>query len=112
MSVPMLNHRLTLEAPVRVSDGAGGFSETWSSVGVLWAELVSRSGSESVQSGAPISKAGYKITVRTAPVGDAARPVAQQRFRDGERIFAIQAVVDRDTRSRYLTCFANEEVVT
>ncbi|MFT7254059.1 MAG: head-tail adaptor, partial [Paracoccaceae bacterium] len=35
---PDLSRRLTLEAAVRLPDGAGGFSETWEPLGHIWAE--------------------------------------------------------------------------
>ena len=44
MSSPRLNRKLVLEAPERVSDGAGGFSEAWVPLGVLWAEIAARTG--------------------------------------------------------------------
>ncbi|AXI47042.1 phage tail protein [Sulfitobacter sp. SK012] len=111
MSSPRLNRKLVLEAPERVSDGAGGFSEAWVPLGILWADIATRTGRETAQSGAPVSRVGYKIVVRGTPYGAPDRPLPQQRFRDGARLFTIQAVADRDPEGRYLTCFAEEEVV-
>lgn len=111
MNVPALNRVLVLEAPERVSDGAGGYVEGWIVLGTLWAEITARTGRETAHVGAPISRVGYKIVVRGAPVGTAARPKPQQRLRDGERVFVIQAVAERDPEGRYLTCFADEEEV-
>lgn len=112
MSMPRLNHQMTLQSPMHQSDGAGGFTETWTAVGQMWVELVGGTGRESVQGDAPVSKGSFKITVRGAPMDDPQRPLAQQRFVSGSRIFAIQAVVERDAEGRYLTCFVNEEVAT
>lgn len=105
-----LNRRLILEAPERLADGAGGFSEGWVPLGVLWAEVVARTGREKQGEAAPVSNVGYRITVRGAPVGDSNRPAPEQRFRDGARVFRILAVAERDADGRYLTCFAEEEV--
>lgn len=110
MSIPRLNQEMALESPMPQSDGAGGFTETWTAVGRLWVELSGRTGRASTQGGVPVSKASYKITVRGRPTDDPRRPVAQQRFRMGLRIFAIQAVVEQDAGGRYLTCFVDEEV--
>ncbi|MGB4908701.1 MAG: head-tail adaptor protein, partial [Tabrizicola sp.] len=52
----------------------------------------------------------YRITVRGTPTGSPSRPKAGQRFREGTRLFLIQAVTERDQFGRYLTCFAREEV--
>ena len=94
-----------------LTDGAGGFNRTWAEVGVLWAEVSARTGRETAESGAPISRMSYKIVVRGAPYGASDRPEPQQRFRDGAHVFTIHAVAERDPEGRYLTCFADEELV-
>jgi len=111
MSLPRLNRALVLEAPERVSDGAGGFVEGWVVLGTLWGEITARTGRETASSGAPVSRVGYKIVVRAAPFGTPERPMAEQRLRSGTRLFTIEAVAEHDADGRYLTCFVNEEVV-
>ena len=49
------------------------------------------------------------VTVRGAPTGSPARPVPQQRFRDGSRVFHIKSVAEQDAQGRYLICLAKEE---
>ena len=110
MNGPVLSRRLVLETPGRVADGAGGFTEAWTPVGELWAEVTARSGRERAEAGAPVSAVAYRIVVRAAPYGAPSRPMPQQRFRDGARLFVIQAVSEADAGGRYLTCFADEEV--
>lgn len=109
MTSPRLNRRLLLEAPDRQPDGGGGYSVVWQAVGTLWAQVTARTGRETAQAGAPISSMSYRIVVRGAPFGDPARPKPEQRFREGERLFVIQAVAEEDSDGRYLTCFATEE---
>lgn len=111
MSVPRLTRQLVLEAPEVLADGGGGFVSGWVPLGIIWGEVLPRSGRETVQSGAPVSRMAYRITVRGAPVGTPQRPAAQQRFREGSRIFTIEAVAEADPYGRYLTCFAQEEQV-
>lgn len=110
MTAPQLNRRLVLETPVRVADGAGGFVETWTALGMLWAEVKARTGRERAQAGALVSSMTYRIVVRGALYGSNRRPKPEQRFREGERLFVIQAVSERDPEGRFLTCFAKEEV--
>lgn len=110
MSVPVLSHALVLEAPEQVGDGAGGFHQEWTPLGIHWAEITVRSGRETATSGTAISRVTCKIVVRGAPYGSPERPKPQQRFRHGDRVFPIQAVVERDPEGRYLTCFAEEEL--
>ena len=106
-----LNRRLTLEASSHVSDGAGGFEESWTVLGVLWAHLAPRSGRERARDGAALANVSYRITVRGAPETSLERPRPQQRFRDGSRVFQIRAVTEADPEGRYLLCYADEEVV-
>jgi len=111
MNVPRMNRRLTLESPARIADGAGGFEEAWTPLGVLWAELKARTGRETQVATAPVSTVPYVITVRGAPVGHPERPMPEQRFRDGARVFHIRTVAEADPEGRYLICMADEEVV-
>ena len=111
MKAPVLGHALILEAPERVSDGAGGYVQGWIALGTIWAEIQARAGRETAESGAPISRTGYRIIVRGAPYGAPSRPMPEQRLRDGNRVFTIQAVAARDANGRYLVCYADEEVV-
>lgn len=101
---------MVLEGPTRVADGAGGFALAWAVRGVVWAALKPGSGREVAGEEVFVSQAPYRITVRGAPVGSEARPKAEDRLRDGTRIFTILAVTEADPRGQYLTCFAREEV--
>jgi head-tail adaptor len=105
-----LNRPLVLEAQTRSADGAGGFSETWSSLGTLWADVAPGSGRDVAGVEVTYAAVPLRITVRGAPVGSPARPAAGQRFRDGTRTFAILAVSERDPDGQYLICFSREEV--
>ncbi len=111
MSAPRLNRQLVLEAPDVLSDGAGGFVQGWVPLGMVWASVSPRSGRETAQSGAPVSRMNYRVIVRGAPIGSDKRPAAQQRFREGARIFTIEAVAEHDPEGRYLACFAQEEQI-
>lgn len=110
MNAPQLNRALVLEGVVRTPDGAGGFTEAWTVLGTLWAEVLPGSGSDTLGEERMLSAVPYRVTVRGAPVGSGSRPKAGQRFREGTRLFLIQAVTERDPFARYLTCFAREEV--
>lgn len=105
---PQLTRRLLLEGPDRVADGAGGFSETWVPLGTVWAEVLPRTGRDA----AGLARMGYRITLRAAPQGAPSRPRPSQRFRDGARIFTIDAVTESDPGGRFLICFATEEGAT
>jgi head-tail adaptor len=106
-----LTRKLVLEEPQKVPDGAGGFTEVWVALGVLWADVRAGTGREREAAGLfTVSTVPYRITVRAAPDGAPSRPKPDQRFRDGERLFRIMAVTERDAAGMYLECFSREEV--
>jgi head-tail adaptor len=109
ISAPVLDRRLELEQPQRAGDGAGGWSRSWESLGAIWAAVRARAGREIEEGARGRSRVSHRILVRAAPIGSAARPRADQRFRDGERVFLIRAVTEADARGRYLLCWADEE---
>ena len=110
MKEVVLNRPLVLEGVVRVADGAGGFTESWASLGTLWAEVVPGAGRDVAGEEAFFATVPYRITVRGARQGAASRPKPDQRFRDGLRVFVILAVTERDPEGHYLMCFSREEV--
>ena len=112
MTAPHLNRALVLEAPVRNGDGAGGYIRDWQVKGVLWAEVKAGTGREIAAFAASVSRVPYRITVRAAPHGAPSRPVAGQRFREGDRVFQINAVAESDAQARYLVCHAEEETAS
>lgn len=109
MKAPRLNRALALEEAAQVPDGAGGFSQSWTVLGHLWAEVSFRSGREADMGGGARALASYRITVRGAPVGSSMRPRPDQRFREGARVFRILSVGEKDPEGRFLTCIAQEE---
>jgi head-tail adaptor len=109
MTLPHLSRQLVLETPQRVPDGAGGFAQSWAALGTHWAEIRPGTGRESAGEFLTLSAVPYRILVRAAPVGSSMRPKPEQRFREGTRIFLIDAVTEHDPRGHYLVCFAREE---
>lgn len=105
-----LRRRMALEQPARSPDGAGGFVETWESLGEVWVEVRALQGREVTQGGQTLSRNAHRMVLRAAPQGSAMRPRPDQRLREGARIFTILAVSDSDPAGRYLTCFTQEEV--
>lgn len=107
-----LSRRLLLERPLAAPDGAGGFAQTWETLGAVWAEMVARGGRETDGGVISLAAAKYRITLRGAPVGAEQRPTPECRFREGDRVFAIDAVTEKDGHGRYLVCHATEEVAS
>lgn len=111
MTAPVhLGRKLVLETPVRLEDGAGGHTETWTALGTVWADVQNRTGRERAALAATLSEVHMRIIVRAAPVGAPSRPQPGQRFTEGARRFFIRAVSELDRSGLYLTCFADEEI--
>ncbi len=102
-----LNRALVLEQPERVADGAGGFVTVWQPLGTLWAEVKARSSREANGPAGALSRLSLKITVRGADFSSPKRPKAGQRLREGQRLFAVDAVAED---GMFLVCHAHEEV--
>ena len=105
-----LDRRLQLEEVRRISDGAGGYTESWVALGTLWADVKAGTGRDVAGVEVTLSSVPYRITVRGAPQGAPSRPRPDQRFRDGARVFRILAVTEEDRGGQFLTCFSREEV--
>lgn len=113
MSGPItLRRALVLQEAVRQGDNAGGFLETWTDLGTVWAELRAGFGRERNGLAASISSVPYRIILRATPVGAASRPKAGQRFLEGTRTFALLAVAELKEDDRYLVCYCKEEIST
>ena len=76
MSAPEMNRRLLLEAPERLEDGAGGFSEIWVPLGHVWAAVEPRGAG---REGEQAARMQLKITMRGVPQGAGARPCRGSR---------------------------------
>ncbi|MEM7270527.1 MAG: phage head closure protein [Pseudomonadota bacterium] len=103
-----LNRKFTLEALSASPDGAGGIVESWSPVAVLAAELKASSGRERETGGRASARVTHRAWLRYLPFGHAERPQPDQRFREGERAFAIRGVAEADEERRYLVCWLEE----
>jgi len=88
---------------VRESDGGGGAVEAWAAVADLWAMIEPRSGKEAVEADRLSGNRKLDVTIRyredVAP---------QMRFRFGDRVLDIRAVLDEDGRRRFLKCECEE----
>ena len=86
-----------------MSDGAGGFTETWMEVATVWAAVQPNGGSEAVESGRLAGRVSHTVSLRYR---EGVTPA--MRFRMGTRVFHILAAIDEDERRRWLRCFCEE----
>lgn len=98
-----MRRRLVLEAPVETPDGLGGTQQRFRRIAALWAQLEWLAGAERWREGRPEQVGTHRITLRWRHGLD-----ASQRFRDGDRLYAIRALGDPDGSRRRLICLAEE----
>jgi SPP1 family predicted phage head-tail adaptor len=98
-----LRHRLTLEAPARTEDGGGGATLAWSAAAEIWGAVETPGGTEGMA--ADRLSGARQVVVSIRHRGDVSPAM---RFRLGDRLFAIRAVLDPDGRARFLRCLCEE----
>jgi SPP1 family predicted phage head-tail adaptor len=102
-SIGQMRHRIVVEAPLRVPDGAGGVIETWTAVATLWARIADRTGSEAFAADGISGRLTHEITLR--PHADL---VPRHRIRLAARIFHILAVRTLGEALDRVTCLCEE----
>ncbi|KAB2910822.1 MAG: phage head closure protein [Hyphomicrobiaceae bacterium] len=101
-SIGSLRDRVVLESASRASDGGGGATVTWGQVAELWASIRPVSGEERVRADGVAGRVTHKVLIRHR-----AGVVPAMRFRSGDRVLEIVAVLDAGRRSR-LACLCEE----
>lgn len=100
-----LRRRLLLEHPERIDDGGGGSDIVWQPVASLWASIEARNGDERVDAGRLASRVSHDVLLRYRP-----GVLPEMRFRLGERVFHILAVLEPDDRRRRLKALCEERI--
>ncbi len=100
-----LRHKIIVEKPVRLSDGAGGYSITWQPHCILWAAVSNNSGKESYVAGknTPIYSHVFRIRY-TADISE------EMRIHFDERVFNIRALINVNQDNVILDVVAEEGV--
>ncbi len=95
--------RLVLEAPVALSDDAGGQTETFGPVASVWAQVRWRSGDERSRAGREEQVARFEITIRWR-----AGVNAGMRLTGQGATYGIISAGDPDGRRTRLSCLCEE----
>ncbi len=98
-----MRQRVVLEAPARTSDGGGGADESWQAVATLWAAMKPLTGSERLESETLAGRVSHEIWIRYR-----SGLTPEMRFRFGERLLDIRAVIDVEEQNRFLRCLVEE----
>jgi SPP1 family predicted phage head-tail adaptor len=103
-AIGRLRHRLTLEAPVEMADGAGDVARTWSAQGQVWAAIEPVGANDAVVVDKRLGALSHRVTLRHRD-----DLTLNHRFRLGMRVFFIRALRDPDELGRFLECLVAEE---
>lgn len=102
-SIGDLRHRLRLEGPVDVSDGAGGFVRTYQTIAQVWARVSPLGASQQFIEQRFEQATGFRVDLRwRRDIAAGMRLVFRDRF------LLILSVRDIDNARRYLTCDCEE----
>jgi SPP1 family predicted phage head-tail adaptor len=98
-----MKRRLTVQSATNVSDGQGGFTETWVDGATVWASITPASGYEkfqAMQMQAPIT---HKIAMRYRT-----DVTTKSRLKFGDRVFWVAEVLNVNEENRVLAIKATE----
>jgi SPP1 family predicted phage head-tail adaptor len=98
-----LRHRILIETPVEVADGAGGVRRTWQASAPVWAAVQPLKAADAPPLALPGQTVTHRVTLRWR-----AGLTTAARLRLGARVFALRAVHDPEERRRVLVCLAEE----
>lgn len=105
-TIGRLRHRLTLEAPGLLPDGAGGETVTFTPVATVWAAVRPGSGSEDLAHDRLSGRVSHVVDIRYR---DDVSP--EMRFAWDARRLHILSVIDVDERRQWLRCNCEERAL-
>lgn len=99
-AIGRLRKRITLQQPSRVSDGMGGFTTSWSTVGTFWGKLTPVSASESARADTLHGVSTHTLTFRSDA---AATMTSDMRVVHSSIPYKINGIPMVDDLSRFTT---------
>jgi len=100
-----LKRRVTIQTVRRVSDGQGGFTESWVDGDTVWASIEPKRAYERFQAMQTAVPASHEIIMRFR------RDVTSAcRLKYGTRVFEVKEAINQSEQSRFLSIKAIETV--
>ena len=104
MSIGDLRHRVDLQAPTRVSDGMGGFTNSFTAVASsIAAAIWPTSAQDVIQANATVLVVTHRIRIRYRSVLKTSWRVSW-----GGRYFTIVSIIDPNTDHKFLDLLVKE----
>jgi len=101
--IGQMRERVTLQAPVRTPDGAGGGDVTWTESATVWAKVEERGGDERAAGERLAAEARFRVTIRYR-----SGVTAEMRALWNGRALDIASLRDPDGRKRLLVLDCEE----
>jgi SPP1 family predicted phage head-tail adaptor len=101
-----MKRRVTIQSVSRLSDGQGGYTESWADGDTVWASVDPSTGYQKFQAMQMQEPITHKIVMRYRPDVTTAT-----RLRYGDRVFDVAEALDVDEDGRFLKIKAVERVV-
>jgi SPP1 family predicted phage head-tail adaptor len=103
MNIGKMRHRITIEQKTKVSDGAGGYTESWVPFVTVSSSIDPVSGKEYYEAQQTQSSVSHKIRIRYK---SGVLPSMRINFKG--RIFAIESVINWEERNRDMMLMCSE----
>lgn len=87
MTAGRFNKQVTLQRPITAEDGLGGYTRTWETVAVLWAEVVPLGGAQDAGNERLTIHPRYRVTLRER---DDITPVMRLLY--GDAVLTIDSI--------------------
>ena len=98
-----LRHRITIQYPIRIPDGLGGWTVIWFGAATVWAAIWPVSAAETMQAQQSAMTITHRIRIRYRAVMRAGWRIAY-----AGRYFNIVSIIDPNTSHRWLDVMCKE----
>ena len=103
MKIGNLNKLITLQYKTRVSDGMGGFTETYNDSDEVFAAIWPKSAKDAVNADQTIMTATHRIRIRYRSTMR-----GSWRIKFGNRYFAVTGIVNPEERNEWMDLICKE----
>ena len=102
-----LRYKVDLQGPTRTSDGAGGYTESFSNIASIYADIRPQNALETYRQGQVQEKVTHKITIRYR-----SNISTNNIIKYESRTFNIKGIKNINERDRFLELLCEEGVAT
>ena len=100
-SIGKMRYRVELQTPTSTTDAGGGRAQTWTTLSIIWANIIPKSGTERYKHDQVTDATTHDIYIRHQKDISAA-----YRIKYDSRTFSIKSILNVDERDRFhlLSC--------